>query len=218
MIGRIVITGMTWSWLFMIAFTQTASALGSDSREWRFRVLLDDAEIGYHTFRMSEDAGQQVVDSEASFRVRVLFIPAYRYDHVNRERWREDCLVGINAETSVNGDSLTVRGLHREDGFVLYHEDGDRELDSCVMTFAYWNPAFLQQARLLNSQTGDYMSVDIQPVGKELINIRGRDVTATRYSLSADTLSMDLWYSVDRQWLGLESVTSGGRKLRYELL
>jgi len=218
MINRIFTTGVGWLWLFMIAVTQTASALESDSREWRFRVLLDDAEIGYHTFRMSEDAGQQVVDSEASFRVRVLFIPAYRYDHVNRERWSEGCLVGINAKTRVNGDSLTVRGLHRENSFVLRDEAGDRELDSCVMSFAYWNPAFLHQSRLLNSQTGDYVNVDIQSVGDEFINIRGREIMATRYSLNADSLSMDLWYSVESEWLRLESVTRGGRKLRYELL
>ncbi|MGI9263497.1 MAG: DUF6134 family protein [Gammaproteobacteria bacterium] len=213
---RIITTSVLW--LLIAAAMQTASALDSNSREWRFRVLLDDAEIGYHTFRLSEDDGQQIVDSEASFRVRVLFIPAYRYDHVNQELWRKDCLVGINAETRVNGDSQTVTGLYREDGFVLREQAGDRELDSCVMSFAYWNPAFLGQSRLLNSQTGDYMTVDIQSVGEELINIRGSDIMATRYSLSADSLNMDLWYSVDREWLGLESVTSSGRKLRYQLL
>ena len=218
MINRIFSVGIACSWLLVTALTQTASALESDSREWRFRVLLDDAEIGYHTFRMSEDDGQQVVDSEASFRVRVLFIPAYRYDHVNQERWNEDCLVGINAETRVNGDSLTVQGLYREDSLVLRDETGDRELDGCVMSFAYWNPAFLHQSRLLNSQTGDYENVDIHSVGDEFINIRGRDIMATRYSLNADSLSMDLWYSADREWLGLESVTSSGRKLRYQLL
>ena len=86
------------------------------------------------------------------------------------------------------------------------------------MSFAYWNPAFLKQSRLLNSQTGDYMSVDIRPVGEEVLSIRGRNVVATRYSLDAEKLNMDLWYSSDQQWLGLESVTSSGRKLRYELL
>jgi hypothetical protein len=214
---RVLITLLT-----LLGVWTTASSTGMESgvteQEWRFRVLLDEREIGYHSFRLSSDAGQQVIDSEARFRVSFFFIPAYRYDHVNRERWGDDCLLDIRARTEINGDLLSVSGGRNDDAFVLRSEGGERRLDGCVMSFAYWNPAFLEQTRLLNSQTGDYLDVDIKPVGQETLTVRGLDVPATRYSLTAPTLSMNLWYSADSRWLGLESVTSGGRKLRYELL
>ncbi len=208
--------------LTLLGAWSTAASTGLESgttdQEWRFRVLLDEREIGYHSFRLSSDAGQQVIDSEARFRVSFFFIPAYRYDHVNRERWGDDCLLDINARTEINGDSLSVSGGRSDDGFVLRSEEGEKRLESCVMSFAYWNPAFLEQSRLLNSQTGDYLDVDIRPVGEEILVIRGQETPATRYSLQSPKLSMDLWYSNDSRWLGLESETKGGRKLRYELL
>ena len=41
--------------------------------------------------------------SEAHFRVRFLFIDAYRYEHRARERWQGDCLESLEARTDTNG-------------------------------------------------------------------------------------------------------------------
>jgi hypothetical protein len=86
------------------------------------------------------------------------------------------------------------------------------------MSFAYWNPAFLQQARLLNTQDGEFLDVEVsQPVGESL-QVRGEQRAAYRYRLAAGELRLDLWYSPDHEWLALESEVRGGRKLRYELM
>lgn len=222
--GQGIRNGVALFWLIVALWISTmgvipaAQAAQAESREWRFRVLLDDDEIGYHSFRLADDGVHRVVESEARFRVRVLFFEAYRYDHVNREHWGEDCLVGVDATTRVNGKLLSVEGFETEEEFVLRTDRGEQTLARCVMSFAYWNPAFLDQTRLLNTQTGEYVAVDIRAVGEEVFSVRGKQMPARRYSLSADKLNMDLWYSPDRQWLGLESITRGGRRLRYELL
>jgi hypothetical protein len=203
----------------VIATANTGSNPEPESaKEWRFRVLLDDTEIGYHTFRLTEQAGELVVDSEARFRVRILFFDAYRYEHVNRERWNERCLMGIDSKTDVNGKTTRVSGSDDGREFVVQAGDGTVAIGDCVMSFAYWNPAFLEQKRLLNSQTGDYVDVDIRRVGKEEVAVRGQSVSATGFELAADKLNMELWYSPDREWLGLQSTTKGGRMLRYVLL
>ena len=199
------------------------SAGGNVEREWQFRVLLDGDEIGYHRFELVEDGDQFRVVSEASFTVRFLFFDAYRYEHSNEELWRDGCLQRMNARTEVNGKSLAVLGRQVEEGFVVATgEDESAEEEStisdCVMSFAYWKPEFLEQERLLNSQTGEYVPVTIEPVREERLEIRGEQVEAIRYSLDAGKLGMDLWYSPKREWLGLESTTKGGRLLRYVLL
>ena len=210
-----------WTLLFVVltgSATASTGARQEPAREWRFRVLLDDTEIGYHNFRLTEQAGEVLVDSEARFKVRFLFFDAFRYEHVNRERWDSRCLIGIDAVTEVNGKTLSVSGARDGQAFMVEAGEGSKTLDDCVMTFAYWDPRFLEQGRLLNSQTGDYVDVTIRRVGEEDLAVRGRNVTATRYALAADKLNMDLWYSPDLEWLGLESITKGGRTLRYELL
>jgi hypothetical protein len=40
-------------------------------------------------------------------------------------------------------------------------------------------------------------------------------VTAAGYRLTAGEVAIDVWYSPQRQWLALESITEGGRRLRY---
>jgi hypothetical protein len=194
------------------------SAGGGDEREWQFRVLLDGDEIGYHRFELVDDGDQYRVISEASFTVRFLFFDAYRYEHSNEELWRDGCLQRMEARTEVNGKSLAVLGRRVGDGFVVATGDDESMISDCVMSFAYWTPDFLEQERLLNSQTGEYVPVRIEPVRQERLEIRGEQVDAIRYSLDAGKLDMDLWYSPKREWLGLESTTKGGRLLRYVLL
>ena len=85
------------------------------------------------------------------------------------------------------------------------------------MTFAYWNPNFLEQSRLLNPQSGEYMPVNVEPLGKQEVMVRGDTVVAQAYRLTARNTELTVWYSDDNEWLGLESVAKGGRIIRYEL-
>lgn len=58
-----------------------------DIQEWNFKVYLDDSEIGYHSFRLIEGQDQRQLESQADFRVKFLFVTAYRYQHENVETW-----------------------------------------------------------------------------------------------------------------------------------
>lgn len=84
------------------------------------------------------------------------------------------------------------------------------------MTFAYWNPEFLEQPRLLNPQTGEYVDVTVEKVGTETLDVKGRPVNANRYRLTAYEVDLTLWYSNDDEWLALESVAEGDNIIRYE--
>lgn len=200
--------------LLLAAALAPGLALASAEREWRFRVLLDAAEIGTHTFRVTERGSGRSVESNASFKVKLLFIDAYTYAHEARERWQGDCLAQLDARTDDNGERVTVRGAHRGTHFEVV---GGVPLPGCVMSFAYWNPAMLEQPRLLNVQTGELTEVRIEPLGEETLSVRGAPLNARRYAVHAPTFRVDLWYAADASWVQLESRTAGGRRLRYEL-
>jgi hypothetical protein len=85
------------------------------------------------------------------------------------------------------------------------------------MTFAYWNPGFLEQPRLLNPQTGEYVEVAVEDLGNDFVEIDGREILARSVRLTARKMDITLWYSENSEWLALESVAKGGRILRYEL-
>lgn len=190
---------------------------GRDVREWNFRVFLDDAEIGYHRFELVREDDTRRVSTEARFRVGFLFLTAYRYEHVNEETWEGDCLREIESRTDDNGREFEVSGSQRENRFAVTAGERPIVADDCVKTFAYWNPAILEEDRLLNSQTGELLPVTIERVAREVLDVKGEPVPAVRYRLSSRNLELDIWYSDRDEWLALESTVKGGRKLRYEL-
>jgi len=208
--------------IVLLSLTIAAPAIATDSADdvsqWKFDVFLNDKKVGKHTFTVLENGGEKQVESEASFKYTVLWIPAYRYQHTAEERWDDQCLVELEAKTNANGERLEVSGQHTGSAFRLVNGDDSRaELPECIMTFAYWNPEFLEQSRLLNPQTGEFVEVKVEEVGTDTLEVRGEPVAATRYRLTANEIDLTLWYSSNDQWLGLESVAKGGHIIRYEL-
>lgn len=202
--------------------TALANNEGRNFQEWRFNVFLDDSKIGVHSFRIIASGDEVEVQIDADMSVKVLFFTAYEYQHSTRERWGANCLTNIASRTRVNGKRFLVDGKLKDDGLLIHRETArttEREsLPDCVMTFAYWNPDFLQQNRLLNSQTGELVEVVVESLPAEVIDVRGSSVTADHYRVSAETLQIHLWYTAEGKWVALESELRGGRRLRYELI
>ena len=209
-----VVMGM---FVLSLASPAPASSVADTAREWDFDVYVGDRKIGTHQFRVTEQRGVREVRSEAKFRYRFLFIPAFRYDHSAAERWSDNCLLELQATTRTNGERLQVFGERTPNGFLVDNADETKQLPDCVMTFAYWNPEFLDQQRLLNPQTGEFVDVSVENAGTEFVEVRGEAVEATRYEVTTNDVELTLWYSADNVWLGLQSSTKNGRTIRYEL-
>ncbi|MES1196691.1 MAG: DUF6134 family protein, partial [Steroidobacter sp.] len=91
----------------------------------------------------------------------------------------------FTVNTSRNGDMLDV-----SQGSLHYAASG------CLMTFAYWNPAMLNQAKLLNAQTGENNPVAISELPHEVIAVRGQSCDARRFQLRSKDIDVTLWYSM----------------------
>ena len=185
--------------------------------DWTFRVLLDGREVGRHQFTVRDSGEQRELRSEARFDVRMLFVSVHRYQHEAVERWQGNCLQSLVSRTETNGERQAVSAAARGNRFAVERAEGREEHDGCVMSFAYWNPQILKARRLLNSQTGELMPVDITPQGEETVRVRGQPFAAQRHRINAPGLRIDLWYAGDR-WIALEALAQGGRLLRYELM
>lgn len=199
----------------MLLMSATALAV---EKEWRFQVYLDDKKIGYHDFVLREVNNQRRLKSEANFEYRLLFVKLYGYQHENTEIWSGDCLTGLDSTTDANGKPFQVTGSLQGDRFVVNGTAGMAELPPCVMSFAYWNPAFLEQKRLINAQNGEILDVEVSKPELVQLEVRGTMQTAYRYLLGAGELKIALWYSESKEWLALETEARGGRRLRYQLL
>lgn len=207
-----------------IIFTALLLASASQSiyaKEWVFNAKLDGRSIGQHSFTLTENGDSKKILSQAKFNVKVLFINAYKYNHVANEEWQGDCLTNIKTHTEENKEITDVTGSLEAAKFVVKNPKGQEKLGECVMTFAYWNPKMLEQSKLLNPQTGDWLDAKITALGNEEIQVRGKPTQAQHYSLTAPKMKIDLWYTIganqQKEWVALKSTTPEGYVISYEL-
>lgn len=194
-------------------------AQAEEKTEWRFNATLDGKPIGVHRYNLQKQGADTYLNSEADFNVTFLHLSLYRYRHTANEHWRDSCLVSLDARTDEKKIVSTVRGEQQADGFLLQDAVGTRKLPStCISSFAYWNIELLQQKRLLNPQTGEWTPVSVEALGTDPIQSSKRTIAARRYRLQAGKQRIDLWYTADNQWVGLQSTTPDGRLITYQLI
>ncbi|MFD0930219.1 DUF6134 family protein [Methylophilus glucosoxydans] len=194
-------------------------AVPLQAQEWSFEVYLDQKKIGTHTFSLD----QNQLQSRANFKVKVLFINAYRYQHQADEQWQGNCLSQLTAHTEENKEITDVKGAIQNNKFVLDKNGSTQTLLGCIMTFAYWNPEILKQSRLLNPQNAEYLDVTVTDEGSKTIEVKGQTTLTHQYRLNGrlkgkDKLKITLWYDQQQQWVALESITPEGYKIKYKLI
>jgi hypothetical protein len=215
----------THSLLISAAIVLTTPGLGvadaSTKDELTFAVSLDDQPIGMHRFRIADDGAARVVESEASFDVRILRVPVYRYRHRNTETWQNGCLKRIDSETDANGTPYAVDLSKTVMGYRIVTPSETQTYEGhCLMSFAYWDQRFLQQKRLLNTQTGELIAVEIQSLGESQREIANRTLSVKGFRILAAPENIDIqvfYHSADGRWVALKSVLENGRTLRYAL-
>ena len=208
---------LTLMTFFLFSMGMARSAQDTNQKTYAFKVFLEDDEIGFQRFVVSAKGTRTQIDVEAEFDVKYFFITFYTYRHTNTEVWNGDCLKEIRAKTNDNGESFFVEGTSQGGKLRVHTHDGEQTLEGCIKTFAYWNPAWFQSSRLLNSQTGELQPVEIQIVAEETFALRGVPTPTRHHRIISDKFTIDLWYTMDDEWVGLQSTTKDGKKLRYKL-
>lgn len=182
-----------------------------------FDVFLDERPIGYQRFELTQESGGIRMQTQAEFDVKFLLITAYEYDHRNTEVWRDGCLLAIESRTDSNGKQYAVSGRVKGNAFHVETNESEQKFEDCVSSFAYWDKnILLQRRKLLNSQTGEYMPVRIEVLGRDRIRLGDRDVSVERYVLKGKGLDIRLAYTVEGgAWVALDNRLEGGRTLSY---
>lgn len=197
---------------FLVSFIVCSMPLIAHAQSWNFDVSMDGKPIGTHQFVLSDkENNQQILKSEAKFNIKILSISFFKYHHQANEAWENNCLKKLDAKTQENSKSTVVKGIQEKTSFKLSSPNSNEINAECVMTFAYWNPKILQQKKLLNPQTGDYLSANISALGQETILVKGQSVKAEHYKIDTAKFKIDIWYGQDDEWLALQSLTEDGR-------
>lgn len=177
--------------------------------EWIFDVILNEEIIGQHSFNYENTK----TTSQANFEFKY-FLFNFKYVHKSTEIWKKNCLISISSQTNDDGDLFKVDGFQNKDNFLVSTIKNTFKLPLCVMTFSYGNPNILKQNKLMNSQTGELIDVNISFIKKEIYTVRGNNVLANLWKIQTinpeNDLLIYLWYDDEMNWLGLKTDTPIG--------
>ncbi|MBK66787.1 MAG: hypothetical protein CMP22_01490 [Rickettsiales bacterium] len=166
-----------------------------------FDVYRDDELFGTHdiTFTTNED-GTVTAEIEIILVAKVLGFDAYNYDHVNTETWRDNRLIKLSSKTIEDGEQDQVEVTVRQDHLDVRGSKfvGNRPMGT--FSTSYWNRNIVGKTELINSQTGEIVVLDFEPLKKEQAIKAGSHC----YKTSGD-LELTLCYDVQtNKWNAME--------------
>ena len=146
--------------LLGVAMCSKSISMENYAETFSFRVLLNDVEVGWHTFQLLNQGEYLNVRSTMCMDFTVLLIKKVTYRHEANEVWREGCLHRFTSTTRRDKKVISMSGALENDKFIVNDGTSDIELGKCVKSFAYWNPKWLDAKFLLNVENGKYTPVN----------------------------------------------------------
>jgi hypothetical protein len=168
-----------------------------------FRVERGGTPIGTHTINFTQDGGDLHVAIDINLAVSFGPITVFRYAHTNRETWRDGKLVAIETETNDDGRLFSVSARMTDQGLeVTSSENGTFIAPENIIPTSYWNPATVEQTRLLDTQRGRIINVRVNETATREALVDGARVPVREYEMTGD-LKLKLWYSPQMEWLNV---------------
>jgi hypothetical protein len=180
-----------------------------------FDIYLGQSHLGRHSMTFNRDGGALAVESHVDMLFKLGPISLVRYSHHALESWTAGRFDHLETSTVTNGRKQAVRA-HKAEGAVLIEpaEGAAYTADAGLLPLTHWNRQIMD-APLFNPQDGKLLRERATPKGVDKVALaNGRQVTATRYSLTGDT-QIDDWYDDAGVWTALRGRLWDGSVLTY---
>lgn len=164
--------------------------------------------IGTHSVSFSRSGDDLIVDVVIHVKVKVLFITAHSLEAERREVWRSGRLVSYRSRTDENGTLARVDAAMDGDSLVIVGSNGSVRAEPAIFPTHPWNPEIVGRTLLMETGTGELMTVSTRPDGEEAIDVAGKAVPTRRYVMTGD-LERELWFDGNGNWIQLRFKRDG---------
>ena len=204
----------TLLFIFFAFCLPTITLSNTVGKNLHFNVYRNDSLIGHHNLDFYEK--DNLIESKIAIKFEVTFLGfvVYEYLHNNHEKWMDNTLVFMEANTDKNGDLLDCKVNKKENAFKILGTNGDFTLDKKITPTTYWKFDQLitgEKNKVLNSQDCSYINFEIKYLGDEMIY--DNSLKASRYKLlgkefTGDDVNIDIWYK-DKKWVKMIFLKDG---------
>ncbi len=181
-----------------------------------YDVWREGTPIGTHIVEFRRDGDRLIVHTRIRIKVMLLFLTLYRFEHDAEEDWVGGKLVRYTAKTNDNGTDRDVL-LERVGQQLKGNYNGDPlQLPGDMIPGSLWNPATIDQKRLIEPTVGQARTVTIVDRGLEPVTSGSRTIQAHHYSIQGQLLR-EVWYGTDGGVVQAVFLAKDGSPLTFEL-
>ncbi len=197
----------------LAGLSPAADFVPADDDVIAFDVIRDGRQLGTHIVRFEREGDTLRVVSDVDLRVGLGPLTLFRYEHDATEYWENNQLVRFESRTLKDGERLHVSAERAGDQLDINGMSYDAEplrvqLPAALSVSSHWRGYQSDSTAIFNTETGEAMDVVITDLGTETMTINGRSVSAQRLRMEG-TLTVDLWYGPDGEWLKCEFEARG---------
>lgn len=194
--------------IFALPTVSTIAAANPIDKLVGFWVLRDDDKIGSHQLSFRQVGDETHVEIDINLEIGIGFLTLFRYEHSNREVWRDGRLVELETKTDDDGEAYWVKAKATDKGLLVNGSSGSFLAPADIIPTSYWNMSTVAQSSLLDTQKGRLVEVAVAPAGQESVAVEGKIVPARRFQMSGD-LELTLWYGPNDELMRIAFETRG---------
>lgn len=201
--NRILLAGLAA--IPLLTLPADANNAPSGDRVIAFDVLRGGRDLGSHVVRFDHNGDRLEVTTDVDLRVAFGPLTVFNYEHDAVEIWENGELVAFRSQTRKDGEDLTVSAERNGDSWTIDGTDYEggpltSTLPLSLALSSHWNGYDVSADTIFNTETGEGMPVEITDLGTETLTVMGDRIEARRIRLSG-SLTVDLWYGPDGEWL-----------------
>ena len=174
--------------------------------EVSFDVIRKNKIIGSVITTFNKDNDELILRTIVDIKVKVLFIPAYKFFQDTTETLINDEFIKIKGYTDFEDErEYYITGNDIGDNFVASGMDGDLVLSNKILPLNYWNKKILESEEVFDTQKGIVRKISVKKLDNEIIKINEKKIETEKYTLEASKNPKDLgpfpkytlWYKND---------------------
>jgi hypothetical protein len=168
----------------LAALTMLAPAASASQVVYEYNIVHPRyGNIGTYTNVVDDRGGGAEVHSDLRVAVKILGIVMFREEGTRTEEWRGDRLVGFDAVTVTNGDSIKVHGEAKGDAFELQTPSGTIMAPPQVHPSNPWAQQVLDTDYMMSTKTGRVEPVKVSGGQVAPVTLDGKQYQLHHYDV-----------------------------------
>jgi hypothetical protein len=193
----------------ILIFVLTTQALSHISHYQNFNSLeyelfRNNKLIGYHVYKFVKEEDKLKVKSVINFKITKLGVDLYKYNATSEEVYKKNQLIKFSSNTHQNKKikNTEINFNINRDNLIITGSENQLISPKEYPVGTWWNHEIAQAKAQISAISGRIIRQKVTFIGKEQINLYGKDYEALRFNFSSSDTSLpenkklntDVWY------------------------